>query len=409
MKRSVLLIVAFLVVVSFVLGGCSRYMEAIAPTPTAVVSAEPSPPSIPTFTPAPTATAEPTATATATETLVPSPTSYDTATPMPSDTPTSDSELEGAEPATATPEMALESPLEGEALQGKPLQGRLAFQEASGGNIYLINADGTGLRLLTNGMDPALSPDGASLAFVRWDKDKGIYLMGLDGGEPRMIWGEEHPRGPAWSPDGSRIAYTSKYLAWIPPVGFNIPGYGFLEIFPGRDEDRWNLHIIDLSDGRTFDPRFDRHGFSPSWGSDGETIVYDGDRGLRLVTGDEEPRSLTDDIWDSSPVWSPDGSRIAYMYKQHDHWEIYTVRPDGSDWRRLTKEPLFSDNPPNNVAPAWSPDGEHIVFLSDRNGGWELFVMGADGSDQREMFPAGLDGIRFRYEFAAERVVSWAR
>ena len=127
------------------------------------------------------------------------------------------------------------------------------------------------------------------------------------------------------------------------------------------------------------------------------------------MTGDEEPRSLTDDIWDSSPVWSPDGSRIAYMYKQHDHWEIYTVRPDGSDWRRLTKEPLFSDNPPNNVAPAWSPDGEHIVFLSDRNGGWELFVMGADGSDQREMFPAGLDGIRFRYEFAAERVVSWAR
>ncbi len=53
--------------------------------------------------------------------------------------------------------------------------------------------------------------------------------------------------------------------------------------------------------------------------------------------------------------------------------------------------------------------GENIVFLSDRNGGWEPFAMGADGSDQREMFPAGLDGIRFRYEFAAERVVSWAR
>lgn len=48
------------------------------------------------------------------------------------------------------------------------------------------------------------------------------------------------------------------------------------------------------------------------------------------------------------------------------------------------------------------------MFLSDRNGGWEPFVMGANGSDQRELFPAILDGIRFRYEFAAEGVVSWA-
>ena len=58
---------------------------------------------------------------------------------------------------------------------------------------------------------------------------------------------------------------------------------------------------------------------------------------------------------------------------------------------------------------AWSPGGEHIAFLSDRNGDWELFVVDEDGGNQRKMFPAGLDGIRFRYEFAAERVVSWAR
>src|SRR5512136_3072680 len=48
-------------------------------------------------------------------------------------------------------------------------QGAIVYQTASGGPIYAINADGTNLHYLTTGMDPALSPDGRQVAFVRWD------------------------------------------------------------------------------------------------------------------------------------------------------------------------------------------------------------------------------------------------
>jgi TolB protein len=294
-------------------------------------------------------------------------------------------------------------------LSGDSSQGKLVFQEASGGNIYMINADGTDLQLLTRGMDPSLSLDGKQLAFARWDKEKGIYRMDMDDGESRLIHHRQHPRWPTLSPDGRRIVYGDSYLKRRPAMAFNVPGpYTVVIGIPG-EVGYWSLQILDLWDNSVIDQRGDWRSYSPSWSPDGKTMVFAGVGGLKLVEDDGEPWSLTEGYWDSSPSWSPDGSRIAYMYKQHDHWEIYTIRPDGSDWRRLTKEPLLSDHRPNNVAPAWSPDGQHITFLSDRNGEWELFLMNADGSGQRKMFETELDGIQFHYEFASERVVSWAR
>jgi Tol biopolymer transport system component len=71
----------------------------------------------------------------------------------------------------------------------------------------------------------------------------------------------------------------------------------------------------------------------------------------------------------------------------------------------------------NNAAPVWSPDGSQIAFLTDRTGQWEIWVMPApgaqaqvlaDGSHQRPMFPAGtLDGIDLQYHGVNERALSW--
>jgi Tol biopolymer transport system component len=111
------------------------------------------------------------------------------------------------------------------------------------------------------------------------------------------------------------------------------------------------------------------------------------------VTEDRSRYAISTDGRDISPVWSPDGSKIAFGFSQHDHWEIYVMDADGSNRVRLTQEEPFAVPPPNNVSPAWSPDGQHIAFFTDRNGKWELYVMDADGSNQRPMFETALDGL----------------
>ena len=76
---------------------------------------------------------------------------------------------------------------------------------------------------------------------------------------------------------------------------------------------------------------------------------------------------------DFSPVWSPDGTRIAF---RTGNWEIYVMNADGSGKVNLT------NNPGSDGTPAWSPDGTRIAFSSNRDGNDEIYVMNADGSGQ---------------------------
>ena len=102
---------------------------------------------------------------------------------------------------------------------------------------------------------------------------------------------------------------------------------------------------------------------------------------------------MTDDAHDHAPMFSPDGSKIAVSYWQHDHWEIHVLHADGSGRTRLTETPLTEQvaqrvsgqesRSSANAAPAWSPDGSKIAFVTDRNGQWELWVMPAPGPRAR--------------------------
>jgi TolB protein len=300
------------------------------------------------------------------------------------------------------------------------LTGKLVFQTCNGCDIYVINADGSGLRRLTDGMEPAWSPDGKKVAFARWRDPRGLYVIDEDGSNETLVFGWVAAKGPAWSPDGSRIAFTRWYGGLDSDTEMSF--WGFHWTLPA--DHWWKLGVVRLEDGYFHDLRCYPHSLSPTWSSDGSVIAYDSDFGIHLtneegtigdVTDDRSLFALSTDVRDISPVWSPDGSRIAFGFSQHDHWEIYVMNADGSNRVRLTQEELFAKPPPNNVSPAWSPDGRHIAFFSDRNGKWELYVMDADGSNQRPMFPMGeglrpspLDGLPIEYGFVAERMVSWA-
>jgi TolB protein len=182
----------------------------------------------------------------------------------------------------------------------------------------------------------------------------------------------------------------------------------------------WGLKLVDVATGEFEDLPRDLFSYAPAWDPANDwRLVYDGELGLvNLDLNQGTTWALTDDPNDHTPAFSPDGSRIAVAYKQHDHWDVHVMNADGSGRIRLTETPLRvivdqrikgeEPRPWNNVAPVWSPDGTQIVFLTDRTGQWELWAMNVDGSDQRSLFPAGtLDDLDLQYYNVGERALSW--
>ena len=350
----------------------------------------------PTSTPVP-PTATPTAvpTNTPTPTAIP-PTSTPTATPLPPTiTPTATATSRPL-PPTPTPTPAV--------------QGRFVFQVASGGDIYTVNADGTGLAHLTQGMDPSWSADGSQVAFSRWTTPWGIYAINGDGSNERLIFSSNVARSPVWSPDGSQIAFYFETEGLTAPWRTCIEGYGCITLIPPMLQQEWHLGVVDVADGYLHQPYSDRFAFSPTWSADGQWMLYDGDHGLSITTVEGSNNTpFTDNVHDQFPVWSPDGSKIAFMHWQHDHWEIYLMNADGSGRRPLTGSSALLDRRPNNVSPTWNPDGDRIAFLSDRGGDWEFYVMNADGTDQRKILENVTDDLAILYRGVSERVISWGR
>ncbi|HEX8474945.1 MAG TPA: DUF4214 domain-containing protein [Pyrinomonadaceae bacterium] len=114
---------------------------------------------------------------------------------------------------------------------------------------------------------------------------------------------------------------------------------------------------------------------------DGNINIYvmnaDGSVQVRLTNNGAENRI---------PVWSPDGTRIAFATRSPGvAADVYVMNADGSNVQRLT------DNPADDFAFDWSPDGTRLVFISRRNGNSEIYTMNADGSNQTRLTNTPLD------------------
>jgi Tol biopolymer transport system component len=223
-------------------------------------------------------------------------------------------------------------------------------------------------------------PGGRSgIAFFSVRDRPAIHLMNIDGSGQTRISAATHSFAifPSWSPDATRIAFTS----YIGGTNFDV----FAMDAGGGNE-------VNLTD----DPASDG---DPAWSPDGTRIAFSSDR-----TGNHEiyvmdadganPTPLTNNMEpDNAPAWSPDGRKIAYE-TGHDIW---TMNADGTNRINLTTSAAFEE------APSWSPDGTRIAFASNAGaeGDREVFVMPSHGG-------AATNLTNFSEGFAVDGQPSWS-
>jgi TolB protein len=262
------------------------------------------------------------------------------------------------------------------------LSGRIAFVTArsSGTRIEVMDADGYGLTTFApDGYVPAWSPDGTKLAFASpaWAEHPDISVMNADGsGKKRLI---VDGTAPAWSPDGSKLAFLRYSLLPI-PTGFASLGQIYLMNADGSGVRQ----LINTP----FSAQ------SPRWSPDGRKIAFSGppyvgdSLGIYVMNADGTQRQRLTTNADFSPAWSPDGTKIAFSGSIIGGTGIFVMNADGSQPTLLNSEGHLSSDP------VWSPDGTKILFagtLCDFSYGCTpgLFVMNADGSLVRRATPFG--------------------
>ena len=248
--------------------------------------------------------------------------------------------------------------------------GRIAFQSTRHGNseIYTIKPDGTDLvRITTNSISddgPAYSPTGNRIAFSssRTGSNDIVTANAADGSDLIIVTdGGPNQIQPTWRPDGTRLAFSA---------------------FGGQDYDIYTIEATGGAGTRIVNNQLGD--YTPEWSPNGNkiafiTFVYDAGTYYNHIftvrpDGSGQAQLTFGRFKDSNPAWSPDGSKIAFNSDRDGDQEIYVMNADGSGQTRLTTRPGYDGEP------TWSPDGNRIAFVSHRNNNDDIYLMNADGT-----------------------------
>jgi TolB protein len=290
--------------------------------------------------------------------------------------------------------------------------GKIAFRRyldayRTQGAIFVANPDGTGSLQVTRPprgtVDdfPDWSPNGSSLVFERCSATApcAVFTVRPDGSQLKRLsmtsglWSDDS--GPSFLPDGRRIVFTR--------------ASGGLRQYPAGDQiEHSDLVVMDVN-GKNRRvllraPRYQADYERPMFAPDGARLVYEhrrshfADRRTRralVVASANGKRVQRVTPWNMNAGdgadWSPDGSRI--LFRSHDdedegtQSQLYTVRPDGSELKQLTRLPSGT----LLLSASFSPDGKWIVYgAAGTNGNADVFVMRVDGSGVRQLTKTAL-------------------
>jgi Tol biopolymer transport system component len=212
-----------------------------------------------------------------------------------------------------------------------------------------------------------------------------ISVMNADGSGKKVVFSDKNGAAfvPTWSPDGQWIAF------------------GFGGFFGARETTPAKLMMVRADgsqESKDLTKGLPNSGF-PTWSPDGKKIIYRvwgaGEYGLRVLNLDDGAiKTLTTEL-DNFPAYSPGGDLLTFTRRDAKtlDYDIFTMRPDGTDVKRLTT------TPGNDSHSSWSPDGKYILWSSARYGFKDeaplydnsfqpfaqIFIMKADGSDQHAL------------------------
>jgi len=255
---------------------------------------------------------------------------------------------------------------------------QVVFQSDIDGDPELFLLSQAGIRKLTENnipdWYPLFSPDGKKILYQsKPENEWQLFILTLDTGKIERVFHEKgNFRHPCWAPDGNAIAFDTDM-------------WGGGEIAKFDLEKRIITRLTDTSGDNIL----------PHWSPDGKTIAFSGHRlyGWQVYTLDlstNKTKKVTG-RGNCRADWSPDGHWLAYVSNNKKKYDIFLIKPDGSDMHPLTK-----DHYQKEYDPSWSRDGKRIYYhksTGKRGPPHNIWVINSDGTQPSQIIFGTSDNL----------------